>query len=271
VFWKASRVVLVSVEMENFDWKFTIRVNIMILKIAGLWPKGTEIYKCNFYTLYSIISINLFINAPNFFQAANIVFVYTDLEALTALIFVTVTELLASFKVYCFVRNIAILKSLMVELDKKMFQPKNEQQKDLIRPNLNSWTLTYVVFWIPVISTLIMWAIFPVMDGSVKEYRLPFSAWYPFNTKTSPSYEITYFYQTVSVWFLAITNMNMDMFAAALMMYVGIQCDILCDDLRNLSTSVDAEYNKKLLDCIQHHKTIVKYEGFGFKNDLKKF
>jgi hypothetical protein len=184
VFWKASRVVLVSVEMENFDWKFTIRVNIMILKIVGLWPKGTEIYKCNFYTLYSIISLNVFINARNFFQAANIVFVYTDLEALAALIFLTVTDLLASFKVYCFVRNIAILKSLMVKLDKKIFQPKNDQQIDLIRPNLNSWKFAYVAFWVPALATLISWAIFPVLDGTVKEYRLPFSAWYPFDTKT---------------------------------------------------------------------------------------
>jgi hypothetical protein len=257
VFWPC-RAVLVSAEMENFDWKLTIRANILVLKVAGLWPKGSEIYKLNLYTLYSFVSLNLFINAHNFFQAANILFVYTDLEALTALIFVTITDVLASFKVYCFVRNIAILKRLMVKLDKQIFQPRNEKQRDLVRPNLNSWKYTYEAFYIPVVTTLVLWAIFPIIDGTVKDRRLPFSAWYPYNTKTSPSYEITYLYQVISIWFLAIANLNMDTLIAALMMYIGCQCDILCDDMKNLRNSVEDDFNRKLLDCIEHHKTILR-------------
>ncbi|KAJ3636029.1 hypothetical protein MTP99_008879 [Tenebrio molitor] len=252
--------------MENFDWKLTIRANILVLKVAGLWPKGSETYKFNLYTLYSFVSLNLFINAHNFFQAANILFVYTDLEALTALIFVTITDVLASFKVYCFVRNIAILKTLMVKLDKQIFQPRNEKQRDLVRPNLNSWKYTYEAFYIPVVTTLVLWAIFPIIDGTVKDRRLPFSAWYPYNTKTSPSYEITYLYQVISIWFLAIANLNMDTLIAALMMYIGCQCDILCDDMKNLRNSVEDDFNRKLLDCIEHHKTILR-----FATDCNKF
>jgi hypothetical protein len=205
--------------MENFDWKLTIRANILVLKVAGLWPKGSEIYKLNLYTLYFFV----FINGHNFFQAANIFFVYTDLEALSALIFVTITDVLASFKVYCFIRNIAILKRLLA------------------------------------FTTLVLWAIFPIMDGTVKDRRLPFSAWYPYNTKISPLYEITYLYQVISVWCLAIANLNMDTLIAALMMYIGCQCDILCDDMKNLRNSVESDFNRKLLDCIEHHKTILRY------------
>jgi hypothetical protein len=242
--------------MENFDWKLTIRPNILVLKVAGLWPKGSEIYKLSLYTLYSFV----FINGHNFFQAANIFFVYTDLEALSALIFVTITDVLASFKVYCFIQNIAILKRLLAKLDKQIFQPRNEQQRDLVQPSLNSWKYTYTAFCIPVFTTLVLWAIFPIMDGTVKDRRLPFSAWYPYNTKISPLYEITYLYQVISVWCLAIANLNMDTLIAALMMYIGCQCDILCDDMKNLRNSVGDDFNRKLLDCIEHHKTILRYQ-----------
>ncbi|KAJ3663377.1 hypothetical protein Zmor_007652 [Zophobas morio] len=247
--------------MDKFNWKFTIRFNMLILKIAGLWPKGNEVYKFNRYTIYSIFALNLFINGHNFFQAANILFVYTDLTALTAIIFVTVTDLLASVKVYYFVSNIGILKKLMVTLDGQLFQPRTLEQRSLVQPGLDSWKFTYVAFCVPVITTLILWAVFPIMDGSFREYRLPFSAWYPYNTKVSPLYELTYVYQIVSIWFLALTNVNMDTLIAALMMYVGTQCDILSDDVRNLGSRGVMEFNTKLLNCIDHHRNILSFAG----------
>ena len=244
--------------MDKFNWKFTIRYNILVLKIGGLWPKGNEVYKFNFYTLYSIVAINLFINGHNFFQTANIFFVYTDLTALSALIFITITDLLASIKACYFVINVGILKNLMVTLDGQLFQPKTSAQRNLVQPNLKSWKIAFVSFWTPALATLISWSVFPIMDGSFREYRLPFSAWYPYNTKVSPHYEITYIYQVLSIWFLALSNVNMDTLIAALMMYVGTQCDILSDDVKNLGSGGVSEFNTNLLNCMNHHRNILR-------------
>ncbi|RZC37207.1 7tm 6 domain containing protein, partial [Asbolus verrucosus] len=244
--------------MAKYDWKRAIKINILILKLVGLWPHEDESYKFNLYTFYAIISINFLINGHNFFQTMNIFVVYPDLEALAETIFVTITDLLASVKVYYFTRNMGQLKKLMVELNSEIFQPKSEEQMILVRPGLFSWKMTYVGFWTPVATTLFLWASFPIMDGSVKEYRLPFSAWYPFNTKISPWYELTYLHQVVSIWFMATANVNMDTLIAALMMYTGVQCDILCDNLRNLS-GVEGEFVGKLVASMQHHRKIVKF------------
>ncbi|RZC31748.1 7tm 6 domain containing protein, partial [Asbolus verrucosus] len=252
--------------MARYQWKHTIRINILILKLVGLWPPEDESYKFNCYTFYAIISINLFINGQNFFQTMNIFLVFPDLEALAETIFVTLTELLASVKIYYFARNMGLLKKLMIELNSEIFQPKSDKQIILIKPSLFSWTVTYIVFWVPVVSTLFFWAIFPIMDGSVKVYRLPFSAWYPFNTKISPWYELTYIYQVISVCFLAIANMNMDTLIAGFLMYVGAQCDILCDDVKSLRGSLGCEFAEKLVVCIQHHRILVK-----FAEDCNKF
>ncbi|RZC36703.1 7tm 6 domain containing protein, partial [Asbolus verrucosus] len=82
---------------------------------------------------------------------------------------------------------------------------------------------------------------------------LPFSAWYPYDTKISPLYEITYLYQIIGIWFLTVGAVNMDTLIAALMMYIATQCDILCDDLKNLHH----DFDRKLINCVKHHREIV--------------
>lgn len=243
--------------MEKFDWKVSIRVNIFILRFAGLWPKN-NIYKYNIYTLYSLVAINVFINGHNLFQVANIFFVYKDLEALTAIIFITFTEILASFKAFCYVRNMGMLRNLMSDLQENIFQPRNERQRILVQRCFDEWKFAYVSYFVPTIITLVLWAAFPIMDGTFKQYRLPFSAWYPYDTQTSPLYQITYIYQVLGIWFLAITHLNMDSMITALMSCVKCQCEILCDNVRNLRNCERGTYSEKLVGCIQHHQKILR-------------
>ncbi|XP_063925626.1 uncharacterized protein LOC135139351 [Zophobas morio] len=152
----------------------------------------------------------------------------------------------------------AQLKNIMASLEDKILWPKNSQQRKLIEPGVNFWKFTYRGFYFPVIFNLLMWAVYPIMDGSAHESKLPFSAWYPFSTKNSPSYEITYFYQIIGISVLAITNLNMDTFVAALMMYVGSQCEILCDSLKNCGRSGTKNYNTNLIECVNHHRKIIR-------------
>lgn len=244
--------------MTSFDWKNSVKINIWILKFVGLWPNNDVGYKLNAYTLYSFISLNLFINFHNFFQLVNIYFVRSDLEALSAVIYVSLTDLLASVKVWYFVDKIKLLNELMVVSENKILQPQNEKQEELFRKSLFIWKAIYIMFWIPVATTLCLWAVFPVLDGSYKNYRLPFSAWYPFDTKTSPIYEITYVYQIICIWFLATANLNMDTMIAALMMYVGAQCDILSNNLQALRFVNSNQFKLQLYNLIEHHKLILK-------------
>ncbi|KAJ3663422.1 hypothetical protein Zmor_007685 [Zophobas morio] len=245
--------------MDTFDWKLTIKRNIIMLKIAGLWPAGDETYKFNLYTLYAIVSILTFVYGHNFFQSFNIIYILDDLEALTATIFVSLTEMLAILKSYYLIQNMKILKQLMVTLNGEMFQPKNLRQKDIVEPSLNSWKMVYTVFSSMTMGAIFFWATFPFLDKSVQEHRLPFLAWYPWNSKISPFYEMTYVYQMASVCFICIVNLNIDTLIAALNMYIGAQCDILCDDLRHIHEFADV--NARLISCVQHHKAILRFVG----------
>ncbi|XP_044270072.1 odorant receptor 83a-like [Tribolium madens] len=158
-----------------------------------------------------------------------------DLKAVTAIIFLNLSELLGILKSYYLIKNMAKLKQLMITLNSPKFQPKNERQIKLIEPNLKFWKQIYYVYWVMSSGALFFWATFPILDKSVKDHRLPFLAWYPFDTKVSPFYEIAYVHQVIGVIFVAISTVGVDTLIAALCMYIGAQIDILCDNLRQLS------------------------------------
>jgi hypothetical protein len=245
--------------MEKFDWKLTISRNIFMLKIVGLWPPGDDTYTTNLYSLYSFISILLFIYGHNFFQTVNIFFIFPDLEAIAGTIFVTLSEMLTMVKSYYMVQNMGILKQLMVTIKSDIFQPRNPRQIQMIKPSLTFWKTVSSMLWGASSGAVFFWATYPILDKSVQQRRLPFLAWYPYDTTISPLYEFTYIYQIISVAFIAAATLSIDTLIAALNMFVGAQCDILCDDLRHLPGE-EPDFNRTLLKCIEHHKEILRYQ-----------
>jgi hypothetical protein len=167
--------------MKKFNWKSTISTNVLFLKVTGLWPE-TGLYKLNKYTLYMIFVVIL-VNSHNFFLTANVVNAYQDLQALSAIIFTIFMKWLTSGKMIFFIRKSETLKHLITQLENEEFQPKNEPQVVMVQPLLKMWKMIYFVYWVPVFSTITFWTIFPILDGTVKDYRLPFSAWYPHDYK----------------------------------------------------------------------------------------
>ncbi|CAH1367589.1 unnamed protein product, partial [Tenebrio molitor] len=244
-------------KMKKFNWKSAISMNTWFLKLTGLWP-GAELYKLNTYTLYMIF-VFLLVNSHIFFQAANVINAYKNLKALITIIFSIFTKLLTSAKMLMFIRKSATLQRFMLQLESEEFQPKNDQQIKMIQRSLKAWTMIYLVFWVLALCIVSFRSFFPILDGTVKNYKLPFPAWYPFDYKTSPLYQLTYFHQVICVWISGIATVNMDTFIAALMMCIGSQCDILSDNLRNLRNCGDEDFSKKLIDCIEHHKKIVRF------------
>ena len=80
--------------------------------------------------------------------------------------------------------------------------------------------------------------------------------WYDFTI--SPFYEITYVYQIVSMAFIAATSLTIAMLIAALNVFIGVQCDILCDNLKYTFNPLTSS-GTNLLVCIKHHKGILRF------------
>ncbi|KAJ3635808.1 hypothetical protein MTP99_008684 [Tenebrio molitor] len=246
--------------MDKYDWKANITMNIRTLRVLGLWPRGDETYKPGVYALHATLLLTVFLIGHIFFQVVNIYFIRDNLEAITGTIYVLLVEMLVVFKVYYLIKNMEMLKQLLKILETDLFQPKTAQQRALIETSVFFWRVIYQTFLIMCCGTNLFWAIFPLLDKTAGEKRLPFLAWYPYNTKVSPLYEITYVYQIVSVGFITTVHVNVDALVAAVNVFNGSQFDILCDNLRNLhNLAVAGDINDKLVYCIDHHKQTLSY------------
>jgi hypothetical protein len=245
--------------MEKFDWKLTISRNILILKIVGLWPPGDDTYTTSPYTLYSFICILFFICGHYFFQTVNMYFIFPDLEAISGTIYVTLSQMMTMLKSYYMIQNMGILKQLMITVNSDLFQPRNSRQIELVKPNLTFWTTVSNMFRGVTLISIFFWATYPIIDKSTQQRRLPFLAWYPYDTTVSPLYEFTYIYQIIGVSFIAAAAVSMDTLIAALNMFIGAQCDLLCDNLRHLPGD-EPDFNRTLIKCILHHKEILRYK-----------
>ncbi|RZC32280.1 7tm 6 domain containing protein [Asbolus verrucosus] len=248
--------------MEKFDWKCIIRSTIIRLQILGLWPGGDEAYKLNLYTLWSTFSVSLFIVGQPVLKTINIIFIFGDLEAVIANVYLNLSEVLNVLKAYFTIKNMKILKQLMMTLNSDLFQPRNHKQINLVQSGLKLWKINSSFFWMLAMGTVFFMATSPFFNNSVKEHELPFSAWYPYDIKISPYYEITYVYQVISITFSASTAVCTDTLIAALFVYIGAQFDILCADIRHLYDIAEDEstdFSKKFINCIKHHRAILKF------------
>ncbi|KAJ3663390.1 hypothetical protein Zmor_007664 [Zophobas morio] len=244
--------------MERFFWQDVSSMNIHILRILGPWPKNHELYKLDLYFLYATISIVFFITAHVLFQTVNIFFIYSNLEALIETMLVCVAEFLGILKIYTFVKNIGMLKRLMVVLDIDIFQPRNATQRLLVEPAIKLWKIIFHTLIGAVVPALFLWLSFPILNGSVKNYGLPLPPWYPYDFKKSWFYELTYLHQILGTCLVTLGDDNIDMLISALTMYVGAQCDILCDILKSLGFE-SSDFGLRLKICVTHHKTILRF------------
>ncbi|KAJ3663548.1 hypothetical protein Zmor_007801 [Zophobas morio] len=242
---------------KKFSWKITIQPNILVLKTFGFWPKDYEAFKLDFYAARTIILVTIFFPVALFTQATNLFFVLDDLVALTGTIYLLLTEILCVFKIYYITKNMSIVKTMMRMLNHDLFQPRDVNQVVLVQPNLDFWKTIYKMFMVMALGGNIFWAAFPLLDKANEANRLPFLAWYPYDTNISPYYEITYTHQVLTYTYICFTHINIDTLIAALNMYITSQFDILCDNLRKLHFSDNVKTN--LVKCIKHHWLILRF------------
>jgi hypothetical protein len=205
---------------QRFDWKSTIKLNLVMMRIVGLWPRG-ESYRFDFYTVYALLSVNVFITGQVIFHTVDVFMVGRDLKNIIGALYMSLTETLLMVKLFSFIKNSRKLKELMRTLDSDAFQPKSAEQTRLVEPELHFWKRVHRAFALLVGNTVFLFISLPILSRSTKQHRLPVEAWYPFDTTKSPFYELTYFYQFLSILFRGLSSVSMDTFIAALNTYIG--------------------------------------------------
>ncbi|KAJ3663337.1 hypothetical protein Zmor_007627 [Zophobas morio] len=247
--------------MQRYDWSSAIKLNLLSLRFIGLWPAGDGTYKLNLYSLYAFISIIFILGGHVLFQTVTLFFVYDKLETVASNIFITMTDILIYVKMYHIVRNVKTLNKLLDSLNEDVFQPKDERQIKIAEQSINIWSYVYkwFTFFVYVIATI--WSTLPFLTGNFKKKVLPHDVWFPYDYKVSPMYELTYLFEMFGIYFVSILNVNFDTLICALLTYITAQCDLVCDNVKNVVgghvSKQPHQVHQKIVNCIKHHKKLL--------------
>ncbi|XP_060531219.1 odorant receptor Or1-like isoform X2 [Cylas formicarius] len=126
------------------------------------------------------------------------------------------------------------------------------------------------------LSTFLFWSISPFLES---RRTLVTNAWYPFDHRLSPNYELTMLHQDLAIAYNIYLVVNTDHFSFNLMMELGKQCEFLgstletLDEYRFENGALSHEGGKKLradspwflnrmrsnlVVCIQHYEEVKK-------------
>lgn len=181
-----------------------------------------------------------------------------DTEELTATIYNLLSTVAVIIKANLFHHNVNNIKKIVEMFELPEFQPKNAQQIKILQNGISLAKFVFYYFFITADLTLVMWLLFPILDG---ERRFPSNAWFPYDYLSAKYYTMTYIWQSIFIVYHALSNVCMDTLFAMLMVQTGAQCDALNDQVEHLGRE-NEEFEvarDELGKCIHHHKLILKW------------
>lgn len=237
--------------MENFFLRY-YKTDFKILRLIGAWLICEEIDNKNAWKVYLFIINVLFAFLLNFLQMLQI-FGFSNLMQVTKSGFLITISMMGSIKAYYIFRNRREFLLLIDFVQEKEFEPKNQKQKALTKSSLNFHrTMKYVLL---IICTVAIVASMATPIFSNEDRKLLFSAWYPFDLAPLPVYILVYLHQIIADFYISYMNVYIDIVVAGFTTFVGIQCDLLCNNLTNIEKN---RLGVELRKCIHHHKLILR-------------
>lgn len=240
-------------KMIRTDFLITTKYCFIALQWVGLWPKCFISYGFNIYSFYAFSLLIIFFYLDVISQVIMLLQLVHNLEAFASSIYVLSVKLVVSAKTCKFFNSVKNLQKIFEEVDDDLFQPTNEIQQQIVKNILNNWKKFFVVFLIGVVSTVFSYIVSSSLNNW-KNKSLFCPSWYPYNTKLSPFFEITYLHQVMAIILLAFINTFMDMLFCFLQIFIECQFGLLCDSLQRMKHSKKTEIRR----CIQHHQKILK-------------
>ncbi|XP_057654764.1 odorant receptor Or2-like [Diorhabda carinulata] len=246
--------------MEGIDYTTFFTFNISILNVFGFWKQDTNYRHKKSYTFYKIISSSFWIS----FILTQFMYLYTNLhnfEELLSTSYFTIPLFVCSYAFSSLYRKIDEIKLLFKKFNEPIFQPKCEEHLQLSASTKRSYT-KYSHFLIYLgMQTIVLYIIAPFwQEGRV----VPARAWFPFDWKLSPNYELVWVYQSITLIIIMNALACLTAFSTGLLMMIGLQCDFLNITLNNLQRFHDNDNENtdvmmtNLIVCIRHYVQIKK-------------
>ncbi|XP_044259418.1 odorant receptor Or1-like [Tribolium madens] len=220
-----------------------------------------------FYVIYAVTFVGTTFGLSLVSEIANMINSFGDIERMTDASFLLLTNLVQCFKMYSFINHGPRVWNLIHSMNSIGFKPKNIEQRIILVKEITMSKRISKTFFMACTIVCSLWGISPFIDrGSYEKLRLPLSGWYPYSTDTSPAYEITYAYQTLTTWINGLADVAMDTFMSGIIMVIAAELSLLNDSLKNLTKGCKTDSlrdrkkaNMNLIECVIHYKTIIRF------------
>ncbi|XP_077284425.1 odorant receptor Or1-like [Arctopsyche grandis] len=237
-------------------------LNLAIMTISGIWPPKCfdNTWRIHAYRAYSIMGVGFFYIVFMLTEIINMIVVFGDMEKTVEASFLLLTHFSQLLKTILVVVFNTRIRDIVERLDDPVFNRGKPEHLPMILKSMNIVKKDTRLFLTMATLTVLLWAIFPLLE--LNDRQLPLKAWYPFDIKETPIFQIIYLYQIISGLMNAMVNISMDTLGSGIMALTAGQLDILNYELSLLwrPNGKDSGYMlQKLKECIKYHQEIIRF------------
>lgn len=189
------------------------------------------------------------------FATAQIIFIIktfdnSDFEEKISNISALIYSTIILAKMYLFIIKLPQIKNIIHILRCEEFQPKNDFEMKTLRETLqNSNRITRI-------ANAGMGIIMSMYSSpyllQMEKNKLPVKVWLPYS-----NYICAILWEMSAGGVLGYADITMNLFFSILMLHVGAQCDVLCNEVVNIGgDSLDLKTELRI--CIRHHQIIIQ-------------
>ncbi|XP_063976989.1 odorant receptor Or1-like isoform X2 [Diachasmimorpha longicaudata] len=218
---------------------FHIQISLTMIKYFGTWPP-----KDKFRLLYLVYSALIFIFMLGVYlsvQFINLIIIWGDVQCMVASAFLLMTNSVHAYKILVILRNQKRIQKILSMLESEKFSKDTDKFERIF-----TWYAWQGIYHHMRYQSL----------GEVR--RLPMEAWYPYNTKDTPAFQITCAHQSFAITLGCFHNISMDTLITGLLNVACCQLEVVkhnileldvAERLRNIE---EAMLKQKLHNSIQH-------------------
>ncbi|XP_013164261.1 PREDICTED: odorant receptor Or1-like [Papilio xuthus] len=247
-----------TVIVDNIN--LSVRVSLTVLRLVGFWaPEGLTERGKWWYNAYGFFCFMFLLGTYIIIQVVDLFLIWGNLPLMTETAFVLFTNLAQVVKFVNLAVREKMVRQIINDADQILRKENTEEGKDIVK-QCNRETAVLQFFYMGItLVTMIGWAF------SAEKNKLPLRAWYPYDTRQSPAYELTYLHQVVALCVAANLNVGKDSLVTTLLAQCRCRLRLLALTLRSLSHDLDVKGDRltvkqeavvtaRLRDCVLRHQ-----------------
>ncbi|KAL0883470.1 hypothetical protein ABMA27_016841 [Loxostege sticticalis] len=247
------------------------QISLTYLGFTGFWTRRNEVnFVLNY--CYCFVTFMFMTGISIMAQFVDLIIIWGDVALMTGTAFLLLTNVVLALKVLNMVCRREEIRAIVEETDGQLQAVNTDWGKEIVKSCDRHLTVLISIYTCLSYLTIMGWA------TGHEEGELPTRAWYPYDTTTSPGYEITSWQQVVGVCLGAGVNISLDTIVVSLMAQCCCRLKILATSLKKLGDEMQTNSQNmftpeqensikaSIRRCVQQHQSVLEAAGLLQKN-----